>query len=126
MNTKLVTRAAGLMIACFLAALPLAAQDVTIPRIGADGSLSIEQIESAIQSVAAREGFSDELRSSIVEQLRDAQAQVRNRLAAETTAAAHIDSLLTAPAETESLRAGTGIGRADRRRVPIRQARWAN
>ena len=106
MNTTLVTRATGLMIACLLAALPVAAQDVTIPRIGADGSLSVEQIESAIQSVAAREGFSDELRSSVVEQLRDAQTQIQNRLAAETTAAAHIDSLLTAPAETESLRAG--------------------
>jgi potassium efflux system protein len=106
MNTTLVTRAAGLMVACFLAALPLAAQDVTIPGIGADGSLSIEQIDSAIQSVTAREGFSDELRSSIVTQLRNARTQVQNRLAAETTAAAHADSLLTAPAETESLRAG--------------------
>jgi len=106
MNTTLVIRAAGLMIACLLAALPVAAQDVTIPKIEADGSLSIEQIESAIQSVVAREGFSDELRSSIVEQLRDARTQVQNRLAAETTAAAYTDSLLTAPAETESLRAG--------------------
>ena len=106
MNTTLVTRAAALMIACLLAALPVAAQDVTIPEIAADGSLSIEQIESAIQSVAAREGISDEIRGTVVEQLRDAQTQVRNKLAAETTAAAHTDSLLTAPAETESLRAG--------------------
>ena len=106
MNTTLVTRAAGLMIACLLATVPVAAQDVTIPRIAADGSLSIEQIESAIQSIAAREGISDEVRSSIVEQLRDAQTQVQNRLAAETTAAAYTDSLMTAPAETESLRAG--------------------
>jgi potassium efflux system protein len=105
MNTTLVTRAAGLMIACLLAALPVAAQDVTIPRIGADGTLSIEQIESAIQSVEARDGLSNELRSSIVEQLRDARTQVQNRLTAETTAAAYTDSLSTAPAETESLRA---------------------
>ena len=105
MNTTLVTRTAVLVIACLLAALPVAAQDVTIPKIAADGSLGIEQIESAIQSVAAREGISDEIRSSIVEQLRDAQTQVGNRLAAETTAAAHADSLMIAPAETESLRA---------------------
>ena len=106
MNTTLVTRAAGLMIACLLATVPVAAQDVTIPGIAADGSLSIEQIESAIQSIATREEISDEVRSSIVEQLRDAQAQVQNRLAAETAASAYTDSLLTAPAETESLRAG--------------------
>ena len=106
MNTTLVTRAAGLVIACLLAALPVAAQDVSIPRVAADGNLSIEQIESAIQSLATREGISDDVRSGIIEQLRDAQTQVQNRLAAETTAAAHTDSLLTAPAKTESLRAG--------------------
>jgi potassium efflux system protein len=105
MNTILVTRVAGLVLACLLATLPVAAQDVSIPRIAADSSLSIEQIEAAIQSLAAREGISDEMRSSVVEQLRDAQTQIQNRLAAETTAAAHTNSLLTAPAETESLRA---------------------
>ena len=94
------------MIVCLLATVPVAAQDVTIPGIAADGSLSIEQIESAIQSIATREEISDEVRSSIVEQLRDAQTQVQNRLAAETTASAYTDSLLTAPAETQSLRAG--------------------
>ena len=106
MNTTLVTRAAGLMIACLLAALPVAAQDVAIPRIGADGSPSAEQLESAIQSVEAREGLSDEVRASIIDQLRDAQTQVQNRLAAEASAAAFTDSLSTAPAETEALRAG--------------------
>jgi potassium efflux system protein len=105
-NTTLVTRAAGLVIACLLVTLPVSAQDVTIPKITADGSLSIERIESAIQSVAAREGIDDESRSSIVEQLRDAQTQIKNRLAAETTATAYADSLMTAPAETELLRAG--------------------
>jgi len=105
-NTTFVTRAAGLIIACFLAALPVAAQDVAIPRIGADGSPSAEQLESAIQSVEAREGLSDEVRASIIDQLRDAQTQVQNRLAAEAAAAAFTDSLSTAPAETETLRAG--------------------
>ncbi|MCO4812705.1 MAG: mechanosensitive ion channel [Gammaproteobacteria bacterium] len=106
MNTTLVTRAAGLMMACLLAAVPVAAQDVAIPKIATDGSLSIEQIESVIQSIAAREGIDDEVRGRIVEQLRDARTQIGNRLAAETTAAAHTDSLMTAPAETASLRAG--------------------
>lgn len=106
MNATFVTRAAGLIVACFLAALPVAAQDVAIPRIGADGGPSTEQLESAIQSVEAREGLSDEIRSSIIDQLRDAQTQVQNRLAAEAAAVAFTDSLSTAPAETEALRAG--------------------
>jgi potassium efflux system protein len=105
-KTTFVTRAAGLIVTCFLVSLPAAAQDVAIPGIGADGSLSIEQIESAIQSIEAREGLSDEIRGSIIDQLRDAQTQVQNRLAAEAAATAYTDSLSTAPAETETLRAG--------------------
>ena len=105
MNTTFVTRAAGLIVACFLAALPAAAQDVAIPSIGVDGSLSVNQLESAIQSVQAREGLSDEIRSSVIDQLRDAQTQVQNRLAAEAAATDFADSLSTAPAETAALRA---------------------
>jgi len=105
-NTTFVTRTAGLIVACFLAALPAAAQDVAIPSIGADGSPSAEQLESAIQSVEAREGLSDEVRRSIIDQLRDAQTQVQNTFAAEAAAVAYTDSLSTAPAETETLRAG--------------------
>jgi potassium efflux system protein len=104
-NTTIVTRAAGLIVACLLAALPVAAQDVAIPRIGTDGSPSVEQLESAIQSVEAREGLSDEVRASIIDQLRDARTQVQNTLASEADAAAFTDSLSTAPAETERLRA---------------------
>lgn len=77
MNTTLVTRAVSLVIVCLLAALPVAAQDVAIPKIAADGSLSIEQIESAMQSVTAREGISDEVRGDVVEQLRDAPVLAR-------------------------------------------------
>ena len=105
MNTTIVTRIAGLVITFLLAAVPVAAQDVAIPRIAADGSLSIEQIESAIQSVTESKEISDEVRSSVVEHLRGARTQVQNKLASEAIAAAHADSLLTAPAETESLRA---------------------
>jgi potassium efflux system protein len=104
-NTTIVTRAAGLIVVCLLAALPVAAQDVAIPRIGTDGSPSVEQIESAIQSVEAREGISDEVRASIIDQLRDAQTQIQNRLAAEAATAAFTDSLSTAPAEAAALRA---------------------
>lgn len=109
MNTIFVTRTAGLIVACFFLALPVAAQDVTIPNIGADGSLSVEQLESAIQSVQAREGVSEEVRNSVIDQLQDAQTQVRNRLAAEAAAAAFTDSLSTAPAEVETLRADLDV-----------------
>jgi len=105
MKTTLVTRTAGLVIACLLAAVPVVAQDVTIPKVTTEGSPSIEQIESAIQSIGEREGISAEIRSGVVEHLRDARTQVQNTLASETMAAAHADFLLTAPAEIESLRA---------------------
>ena len=106
MNTTFVTRTAGLIVACFLAAPPVAAQDVAIPSIGVDGSLTVEQLESAIQSVEAREGLGDEVRSGVIDQLRDAQTQVQNRLAAEAAALAYTESLSTAPAESAALRAG--------------------
>ena len=105
MNTTLVTRTAGLIIACLLAALPVAAQDASIPGIGADGGPSAEQLESAIQSIEAQEGLDEELSGSIVQQLRNAQAQLQNRIAAEAAAAAYSDSLTSAAAETETLRA---------------------
>ena len=105
MNTTLVTRTAGLIIACLLAALPVAAQDASIPSIGADGSPSAEQLESAIQSIEARGGLDEELSASIVQQLRSAQAQLQSRIDAEAAAAAYSESLASDPAETEALRA---------------------
>ena len=103
-RTTLISVAAGVLIAFLLISLPAAAQELTVSGIAADGTVSVEQLDSAIESVEAREGLDDETRNSIVEQLRDAQAQVRNRLAAEAAATLFAEALNTAPVETEALR----------------------
>jgi potassium efflux system protein len=75
-----------------------------IPAIPTDGTVSAEQIQSAIAAVEAREGLDDETRARVIDQLRDAQAQLQNRQSSQAAAAAFTKSLQTAPAETEKLR----------------------
>jgi potassium efflux system protein len=75
-----------------------------IPAIPTDGTISSAQIESAIAAVEAREGLDEETRTRVVDQLRDAQAQLQNTQSSQAAAAAFAESLQTAPAETEKLR----------------------
>jgi len=75
-----------------------------IPAIPTDGTISSEQIVSAIAAVEAREGLDDETRARVIDQLRDAQAQLQNTQSSQAAAAAFAKSLQTAPAETEKLR----------------------
>jgi potassium efflux system protein len=80
------------------------AADSTIPSVSAGGTVSAEQLDTAINAITAREGLSDETRNAIIDRLRDAQAQLQNRLSSESTAASFTKALETAPAETEALR----------------------
>ncbi|MEJ2322799.1 MAG: hypothetical protein P8Z31_10860, partial [Gammaproteobacteria bacterium] len=66
--------------------------------------MSAEQIESAIAAIEAREGLSEETRNKVIEQLRDAEAQLQNTKSARDSAAAFAEAIRTAPAETEKLR----------------------
>ena len=91
------------LVAATLAAGPAWA-DSPIPRLPADGSISTEQIESAITAIEAREGLDEETRSRVIDQLRDAQAQLQNAKSARDSAAAFKAAVQTAPAETEKLR----------------------
>jgi potassium efflux system protein len=91
----------ALILAVTLAA---AADDSPIPSIPSSGSISTEQLETAVNAIQARDGLDEETRSKVVDQLRDAQAQLQNRLAAESATAAFADALRTAPPETEKLR----------------------
>ena len=75
-----------------------------IPAIPSEGTISAEQIQSAIAAVEAREGLDEETRNRVIDQLRDAQAQLQNILSSRTAAAAFAESVQTAPAETENLR----------------------
>ena len=64
-----------------------------------------EQIDSAIAAVEAREGLDEETRSKVIDQLRDAQAQLQNAKSARDSAAAFKAAIQTAPTETQKLRA---------------------
>ena len=100
------TFAKGALSALLLIALPGAAwPDLAIPVMPADGSLTVEQLESAIRAVEASEDIGDESLTKVVEQLRDAQLQVQNRIAAEAAATAYAQALDSVPAETLRLRA---------------------
>ncbi len=97
--------ATGILIALVLLAFPAVGQEFTLSGIATDDNVSVEQLESAIKSVEAREDLADEIRGGVIEQLRDAQAQIQNKLAAEAAAESFTQALNTAPAESEKLRA---------------------
>jgi len=81
-----------------------AAAQSPIPSTPTEGSVTTEQIETAIEAVQARDGLDEELRGQIVDLLRDSQAQIQNKVASEAAAEAFEQSLETAPAETARLR----------------------
>ena len=79
--------------------------NAVIPTVPADGTVSIEQIAAAIEAIQAREDLDEESRAPILEQLRDAQAQVQNRQALEQAAAGFAAVIDTAPVEIADLTA---------------------
>jgi potassium efflux system protein len=104
MTTRL-SQAATALAALLIAAFPVAAQDVLIPEVSEAGNIGGDTIQTTIESVDSLEAIDDELRTSVLEQLRNAATQIQNRAAAEQAAVAFSDVLTTAPAETETLRA---------------------
>ena len=94
-------RAAGATV--WLIAAASAWSQTVIPSVPSDGSVSMEQIESAIAAVEVQEGFDEETRGRVIDQLRDAQAQIQNRLSAEAAAAAFAEAIDTAPDQTAAI-----------------------
>jgi potassium efflux system protein len=76
-----------------------------IPSIPAEGSVTAEQLDSAISAIESREDLDEETRGQVIALLRDAQAQIGNKASAEAAAAAFAEALHTAPDETGKLRA---------------------
>ena len=103
--TTRISLATMTLVALLLATLPVTAQEVRIPDVSEAGDISAETVQSTISSVEGLENIEDELRASVVEQLRSAATQIQARLAAEKAAVAFSDALTTAPAETEAMRA---------------------
>jgi potassium efflux system protein len=92
--------------ALLLVAVPVPAQDDSpIPRVPNEGTVSSEQIETAIAAVESRDGLVEEVRARIIEELRDAQSQLQSLAASKAATEAFTESLTSAPAETEALQA---------------------
>ena len=101
-SSGLFRRLTALLAALFVAGSAWSASP--IPSISGNEAISSEQIEAAIAAVEAREGLDEETRTKVLDQLRDAQAQLQNTKAAQAAAAAFADAIQTAPAETAKLR----------------------
>jgi len=78
--------------------------ETPLPVIPTDGSVTAEQLDTAIKAIESRESLDDATRKQILDQLRDAQAQLQNRQAADAAADAFTAAIQTAPDETASLR----------------------
>jgi potassium efflux system protein len=96
----------GIAFIASMLLMPVAAfpADPPDPAVPTEGSITVEQLEAAINAVVVREGLDEETRSRTVDQLRDAQAQIQSRIASEAAAARFAEALKAAPAETERLR----------------------
>ena len=84
--------------------LPAVAQVSEVAEIATDGSATIESVDGVIAAVEARDDLDDETRSSVLESLRDARAQILNKQASEQAAIEFSQSLETAPVEADALR----------------------
>jgi potassium efflux system protein len=104
-QTQLPTRPGIAIIASILLwSASVHAADSPVPTVPSGGTVSVEQLETAINAVSAREGLAEETRSAVIDQLRDAQSQLQNRIAAEAATAAFSEALETAPPATMALR----------------------
>ncbi len=92
------------LVVLFTLVTGVAIADSVVPTIPVDGTVSSEQIETAIVAVEALDALDDDTRATVVDQLRDARAQIQYKLAAEATTADFIEAINTAPTETERLR----------------------
>ncbi|MDH4072655.1 MAG: mechanosensitive ion channel [Gammaproteobacteria bacterium] len=96
----------ALTLLAALAAATVAAQEPSFGTIPTDGTATVEQIDGLITTVEARADLEETLRTSVLEQLRDARLQVENRIAAERAAAEFADALINLPAQTRAIRDG--------------------
>ena len=94
----------ALLWSIVLLAAGTAAADLSIPFVSSGDSITAEQLDAAIDAVKGREGLSDETRNSVIDRLRDAQAQLQIRQSSELAATTYAKSLESAPAETRALR----------------------
>ena len=82
----------GTLMLLLLATMSSAfAQDAVAPDSAVDAQATADLISTSISAVEARTDLDDETRVSVVEQLRNAEAQLQRRAAAESAGAAAIE-----------------------------------
>ena len=94
---------AGIIV--WLFATVAAWSQTVIPTVPANGVITAEQIESAVAAVEAQENLDAETRDRVIDQLRDAQAQIQNLATAEVAARDFAAAIETAPVETAQVQA---------------------
>jgi potassium efflux system protein len=94
-----------LLLLLLLVCLPAIGQDLRISGIAATDDVTIAEVDSMIDAITSREDLDDETRTQVLDFLREARAQLQIRLDNELAAQQFTESLNTAPAELEELRA---------------------
>ncbi len=94
----------GFSLSLLVVVLSVRAQELLVPEMPASANIDVEQLESAISAVQSRAGLSEETRETVIDQLRDAQGQVRRKLDAEKAALGYAQMVEAAPAQIAALR----------------------
>ena len=89
---------------CILFSLPAVGQDVPISDVSINDADAAARLKSEIAEVESLQGLDAETRTSILEQLRDAEVSLQRKLDADATAQLFAAALDRAPAETSALR----------------------
>jgi len=94
-----------LLFLLLLVWLPATAQELRISGVAVTDNVTVAELDAMIDAVSSREDLDDEAKTHARELLREARSQIQIRLDTEEAAVLFSDSLRTAPAELEKLRA---------------------
>jgi len=102
------SRLAGLalLILATFAAPTTFAQQTSFDTVPTDGTATVEQVDGVIAAIEASADLDPALRTSVLEQLRDARAQVQSRIGSTQAATEFADALVTLPAQIRTIRDG--------------------
>ena len=104
-NHRLSQFIAIVLIGCFVGPSSAAGQDILISGVAITENDTAAQVEAAIAVVEARQGLNEETKAKVLEQLREAETLLQNKLNADAAAELFASALNSAPAETDALRA---------------------
>jgi len=74
-----------------------------IPNVSSSDPVGVDEIQDAIAAISGQPGLDESARSQALELLQAAQTSIRDRIAAEDSAAAFAAALSSAPSQTEKI-----------------------